>query len=316
MESKSNNDNMFNVPCVVVDNFLQMATGEYIKVLLYILRDSGRDFAENEISEETGVSCEEVTKAIDFWRRAKILTSSNTGGDTQQAQQTAGESVPENSSGQKKKYKKSYFSASDIAEIKTSDLEMSELIDAAENLLGILNNSQLALIIQMHYYLGLEREVIMTLIEYCKEIGKTYPQYMEAIAYSWSENNINTLESAQQEAQRLLAKDNYTSKVKRITRGSAFSKNDETFIEKWRSMNVPLQLVEEAYDVTAGSIHKLSFSYMDKVIMSRLAGGSEAESRKPAYNNRNRNTGRRRIHHDDDFDVDMYKIFINDFEVI
>ncbi|MDE6797070.1 MAG: DnaD domain protein, partial [Ruminococcus sp.] len=169
METKTNNnDNVFNIPCVVVDNFLQMATGEYIKVLLYILRVSGKDFAENEISDETGVNQEEVNRAIDFWRRAKILTGNGSGSNTPDVQKTEEENVPENSSVSSKKYMKNYFSASDIAEIKNSDPEISELIELAENSLGILNNTQLTSIINMHNYLGLKTEVIITLIEYCK----------------------------------------------------------------------------------------------------------------------------------------------------
>ncbi|MDE6424706.1 MAG: DnaD domain protein, partial [Ruminococcus sp.] len=265
MESKANNDNVFNVPCVVVDNFLQMATGEYIKVLLYILRGSGRDFAENEISDETGVSQEEVTKAIDFWRRAKILTSNNTGGGNA-ALQTVTENTSENSSGQNKKYMKNYLSASDIAEIKTSDSEISELIEVAENSLGILNNTQLTSIIHMHNYLGLKTEVIITLIDYCKRIGKTWQGYIEKVAYSWAENNINTLETAQQEVERLMSTNNYTNQVKRITQTERLSKNDEILIEKWYKLNVPFELIEEAYDTTISSIHKLSFPYMDTVI--------------------------------------------------
>ncbi|MDE6670740.1 MAG: DnaD domain protein [Ruminococcus sp.] len=317
METKTNNnDNVFNIPCVVVDNFLQMATGEYIKVLLYILRVSGRDFAENEISDETGVNQEEVNRAIDFWRRAKILTGNGSGSNTPDVQKTEEENVPENSSVSSKKYMKNYFSASDIAEIKNSDPEISELIELAENSLGILNNTQLTSIINMHNYLGLKTEVIITLIEYCKNIKKTYPKYMDSVASGWAENNINTLEEAQKEVERLLDEDEYKNKIKRIISTDRLSKNDEVFITEWHRKNIPTELIEEAYDVTINYIHKLDFKYMDSVIKSKLDGNESGTDFQKSNKNNNKNSRGRKTHYDKDFDADMYKIFINDFKVI
>ncbi|MDE6833222.1 MAG: DnaD domain protein, partial [Ruminococcus sp.] len=308
MESKvNNNDNMFNVPCVVVDNLLQMATGEDIKVLLYILRCSGRDFAENEISNETGVSQEEVNKAIDFWRRARVLTANSTQ-PVQQAEEV--KTIPENSSGQTSmKFLKFYLSASDIAEIKNNDPAMSELITVAENSLGTLNHIQISTIIKMHHYLGLKKEVIITLIEYCKEIGRTSVAYMETIAYSWYENNINTLETAQKEVEKLISEKNvYINKVKRIVLVDRISPEQENIIAKWYKLNVPLERVEEAYNTTLNRINKLSYTYMDKIITSDNDGSSDTsgtEHKKPVY--KNKSSGGRRIHNDADFDVDMYK---------
>ena len=65
---------MFGVPCVVADNFLKLATGEQIKVLLYLLRCSGRDCSAEEISANTGVSVQEASDAVLFWQQVNVLT--------------------------------------------------------------------------------------------------------------------------------------------------------------------------------------------------------------------------------------------------
>ena len=70
MEIKLNNGvsgNTFGVPCVVADNLLKIADGEYIKVLLYILRNSGKICSEDEISDNTGANPEIVRKASEGW---------------------------------------------------------------------------------------------------------------------------------------------------------------------------------------------------------------------------------------------------------
>ena len=47
---------MFGVPYIVADNFLKLASGDHIKVLLYLLRCSGRAVTNEEISANTGVN--------------------------------------------------------------------------------------------------------------------------------------------------------------------------------------------------------------------------------------------------------------------
>lgn len=78
MEFKTNSGiwgTMFGVPCIVADNFLKLASDGQIKVLLYILRCSGRAVSAEEISVNTGVAPEQAADAVMFWQQANVLTS-------------------------------------------------------------------------------------------------------------------------------------------------------------------------------------------------------------------------------------------------
>ena len=55
---------MFGVPCIVADNLLKLATGEQLKVLLFMLRNSGRKLSDEEISINTGVPVMQVQDCI------------------------------------------------------------------------------------------------------------------------------------------------------------------------------------------------------------------------------------------------------------
>ena len=65
---------MFGVPSIVADNFLKLATGGQIKVLLYLLRCSGKMCSTEDISANTGVSAEEAEEAVLFWQQANVLS--------------------------------------------------------------------------------------------------------------------------------------------------------------------------------------------------------------------------------------------------
>ena len=68
---------MFGVPHIVADNFLKLATGDQLKVLIYCLRCSGKSCSTEEISRNTGVSVNDVADSIMFWQQANVLTTND-----------------------------------------------------------------------------------------------------------------------------------------------------------------------------------------------------------------------------------------------
>ena len=311
MDSKINiSSDIFNIPCRVVDELLKVATGEQLKVLLYIMRDFGKDVAEHEISDKTGVCKEDVTQAIDFWQRSDVLLGQLADkviaiGITEPVDNYG--NIPEENTRQHKKN----YSAMEIAQLKIADPVISGIIENAENSFGILNNMQISSIINMYRYNGLNKEVIAVLLKYCKEVNRAYPQYMEDIASDWAENNIDTVETANQEAERLRKINEYINKVKRITSAYRFSPDDESLIAEWHKKDVSFQVIEEAYELTIKYIHKLNLKYMDTIINSRPDVTEDSNGK----TGRKRRYKGKRYHYDDKFDTEKYKIFVNDYEV-
>ena len=269
---------MFGVPDVVADNFLKLATGQQLKVLLYLLRCSGKVCSDEEISVNTGVSVQEAADAVLFWQQANVITPQN----LQQPaintimtspQQNVQPTVPAQSAPPEPPKapvrKKPFLSPSEIADFMKNSSEISELFKMAESIMGSLNHIFQNSLIWMYDYLGMKVEVIIILITYCKSIDRSNPSYIEKIASDWAENGINDLNAAQSEVQRISASYDFTGKIMR-----AFEMNrtptgkQAEFIEQWRNYGFSIELIHYAYEKTIEQINKLSFDYINKILLS------------------------------------------------
>ena len=312
---------MFGVPCIVADNFLKLATGEQIKVLLYILRCSGKDCTDGEIALNTGITPQAASDAILFWQQVNVLTADAHNASPAQSQIISPpptqprEAAPPVEKAVNAPRKKTTLSGTEIAGLMKDSSDISELLKTAEGVFGIINHTQQNSLIWMYTYLGLKKEVIITLISYCASIGKTNSAYIEKIACAWSENEINTLNAAQEEVSRMSASREYTAQVMR-----AFEMNrrptakQADFIAQWKKNGFTIELMHYAYEKTIEQIDRLSFEYINKILLSwRDSGFVSVQDVKNAESAYKKNKKSSAAKQEDDFDVDKYKIFINDF---
>lgn len=332
MELKANNgisENMFEVPCVVVDTLLKVASGTYIKVLLYILRCSGKDCTQKEIASNTGVSLQEAEDAVKFWQQTNVLSHQQENNilppvfdmTPPAVQQIECETVPERPSVQKKEIiirKQKQWTGNEILHMRMSDPDINELMDAVQSVLGTMNNMHTSHIVNMYQDLGMKKEVIMTLIGYCKYIDKTYPDYIYTIACQWVRDNINTFELAEKEVQRLKSAHDYMGKVMYTLQIDRLTEEQEKMIEDWHDWNITMDMVKFAYEISLPHCgNQLKLNYLKAVIknwhikgintLQKAIDDNEEHKQKNALLN-----GRK----DDSSDVDMYSICINNYEVI
>jgi DnaD/phage-associated family protein len=329
---------MFGVPGVVADNFLKLATGEQLKVLLYILRNSGRNCTDEEISVNTGVSLQQVSDAIMFWQQVNVLAADKNQSAqnglimSAQIQNQPGvtsaqvvkpdakkiEAAPPSAEVKKDsaQRQKNNLPPTEIAKLMENSADISELFKTAESILGTLNNTQQNSLIWMFSYLGLKNEVIITLLAYCASIEKTHPAYIEKIACEWSENDINTLNSAQEEVSRMLGSREFTSQIMRSfeMKRRPTAKQSE-IIEQWKKIGFNMELIHYAYEKTIEQIDKLSFEYINKILLSwRDSGFAYVKDVKNAESNyKKQKSAESKKDSSDDFDLEKYKIFINNF---
>lgn len=314
---------MFGVPSIVADNFLKLASGNQIKVLLYLLRCSGKICSTEEISANTGVSAEETEEAVIFWQQANVLSPQTNISAApvksimpQQTEITPVQPVqqPVNSSAEPMPDHKTNLSGSEIASIMDNSQDIRELFKIAESILGALKNSQMNSMIWMYDHLGLKKEVIITLISYCASIEKINTAYMEKIASVWAENDINTINAAQDEIQRMTASKEYSAKIAKLfqMQSRPTTKQNE-FIQQWKNADISLELIKLAYEKTMEQINKLNFNYINKILLSWQSSGfktvqdvqaAESEYKKKKAGSKNE---------PDDTDIEKYNSVINKF---
>lgn len=325
MEFKANSGiwgTMFGVPCIVADNFLKLATGDQIKVLLYILRHSGKSCTDSEIAANTGLTPQQAGEAVMFWHQANVLvqdTPAPVTGNSIMTPPAAPKSEPDVQLPVRQtavpEHQRQNLSSSEIAELMKNSADIAELFKMAENILGILNHTRQNSLIWMFSYLGLKKEVIITLLAYCASIDKTNAGYIEKIAADWSENEINDLTAAQEEVSRLNESRNYISQIMRTfeMKRRPTSKQME-IISQWKNIGFNMELIHYAYEKTIERIDKLSFEYINRILLSwRDSGLSTVQDVKNAEADYKKNKKSGSKDSGDDFDVDKYKIFINNF---
>lgn len=317
---------MFGVPCVVADNFLKLATGDQLKVLLYILRCSGRICSEEEIALNTGVSIQTVEDAVLFWQQVNVLSSGVHTAISADIHPVATPKLPETAksvqeTAEEEKVKiaprqKQNLTPSEISRMLSDSADIAELFKISEAALGTLNHTMQNSLIWMYNYLGLKKEVIITLIYYCIQIEKTNSGYIEKIACNWAENDINTLTAAQNEVERLSQHNDFAGKIVKIfemIRRPTPKQNE--FIEQWKNAGYSLEMIEFAYQKTIEQINKLSFDYINKILLTWQENGyTTVKNVRDAENSYKKNKkAPARSGESASSDVDKYKVVINKF---
>lgn len=315
---------MFGVPHIVADNFLKLATGDQLKVLIYCLRCSGRNCSTEEISQNTGISVNDVTDSLMFWQQANVLTL-NDSVSNPAVQQTVFTVPPETQQSEshddppavRHRHKQS-FQPSEISDMLNNSKDVSELFKVAESALGTLGHTMQNSLIWMYDYLGLKKEVIITLLFYCLKIGKTNSSYIEKIACSWAENDINTLSAAEEEVQRLTLSSDYTGKImKAFEMNRRPTTKQAEFIEKWREAGFCTELVRYAYEKTIEQIDKLSFDYINKILMSwRDSGYTSVKDVNAAESDYKRRKNTSKNNESSDPDIEKYNVVINRMDLV
>ena len=312
---------MFGVPIIVADNFLKLATGGQIKVLLYLLRYSGKMCSTEDISTNTGVSPEEAEEAVLFWQQANVLSPQTSGAPAPVPSLMAqpSQSVEAPASGQIHKETepapnhKISLSAKEIADIMNGSQDIRELFRIIESILGSLSNGQMNSIIWMYDHLGLKKEVISTLFSFCQQIEKTNTAYIEKIAVSWAEKEINSLEAATDEKQKLLTSRDFTSQVARTLELSPpITQNKKDIIEQWRTLGFSIELIRYAYEKALDIEAKLPFFYANKTLLKWHDKGITTVEEAKNDNNEYK-TKRASSNSDNSTDIEEYKSVINKF---
>ena len=229
--------NIFAVPSAVVDNYIKLASGSAVKVLLYILRNNGRSVSNTEIAAAINIDPDDVKDAFNFWEGVGIIGSKAPDAGipadvaktapqkiSSDSRQPSAQPVPENTASGNIPAKPTppvvqvssasfQRTPSELQQL-CSTSEMKAVLDMAQQVLGsTINHTMMRSIIWQHEYLGLKPDVILMLLTYCASIGKTSTTYIDTIAVDWSQNDINTVEKADAEIARRTASHTFTAKM-------------------------------------------------------------------------------------------------------
>lgn len=267
---------MFAIPASVADRDLTEASGDALKTLLRIFRAPGNQVSVDALSHELGLSADQILGSLDFWVQKGVLLFTDDSGNVKYVPKAKAESQREAVS----PAPTAACEPSPAVSIPKPTMEqIAARIREDENVRGLLTEVQTVLgrtfgldmqttLLTLFDTYGLQKEVILTLVQHLSETGRGSTAHILKIGKLWAEQEITTLDAANEyirndtEVQRLFAQFRIATG---ISNPRPTGKQTE-FLIAWRKMGLSFELILKAYEEMAERTGKLSFSYMDKIL--------------------------------------------------
>lgn len=298
--------NFIVIPASVVDRYMKDATGDQIKILLFLIRNEDKKLDTDYICEATGISPAGIEDAVGYWVKNGILQKR--GFTLSLASPVSDGSLPK-------------YSTETVALRCENDAKWQALRFNAEKILGkLLNENDINTLFSIYDYLGLPDTVIGVLLEYCAEEGKTGMKYIEKTAVSWWNEQIVTLSAADKKVEALRRAKQTESKIKSAL--GIFDRNlttkEKAFIETWTTTyGYGINEIVYAYEQSADNTGKLSFPYMNKVLETSFKKGLKtAEEMSEAPKPDKKPVSSKKLKNNDTDSMNKDDIFIPFWEVM
>ena len=217
------------VPNAFIDEYLAEASGEYVRVYLYLLRHLRENLKIHSIADALNLTDYDIKRAIFYWEKRGIFKEGTAKAVEEEIRSEEAARLSEEVLHRKQANnftKLSFFAEKNQKHLplteKNSSLAEQNMSFTQRNLLpieekkqeineeefeGILYVAQYLLpggvsrshIQKFEYmveYLGMSSELIEFLLDYCASIDKTSPRYIESVALDWHEKRIQTVKQA------------------------------------------------------------------------------------------------------------------------
>ena len=282
-------NSIFAVPSSVVDDGLKFSDGVKLKVLLYLLRHSGDDIDENQISKATGVNISDIPEAVEYWVSRDIFKKTEDALVPIESEQQASvntipqpqknepisEEIRENNiettkpaSVTMKPRRPDYvFVAQQLA----VDEEFKVLVNEAQTALGkTLSNSDAASLLMLKNTCGLPIDVIIMLIQYCLSINKANMRAIETLGIKWSDEGIFSIEAAENKimlARRSSMNFSIVSAAFGLKNIGSPTKKQMEFADIWvGEWKFSPEMLREAYERCVDSKGTVEFKYINGIL--------------------------------------------------
>lgn len=271
---------MFAIPASITDTYLAEASGNSIKTLLKIFRNPSGVVSVSEISDALSLTADEVLSALDYWVGKGILLFTDEGGNVKFVPKARNEAAPKQNAETLPSPAPAKPNAAEpivlpkptmeqIAARIREDETVRSLLTEAQSILGRTFglDMQTTLLMLFDTY-GLQKEVILTLIQHLADSGRGSTATILRIGKIWAEREINNLDAANEYIQNDSAVNRLFTEF-RIATGISNPRptpKQSAYLLSWMQMGLSTELLLKAYEETVERTGKLSFAYMDKIL--------------------------------------------------
>lgn len=279
---------VFAVPCALVDRHLKLCGREQLMVLLFALRHAGDGFTAEALSRELGITEDQALDGLEYWCDRGLLSPSegtllplpqaDPPLNRAPAKESAPPPAPKDAAPPEEPEKPALPPRKRLlrpdGEHLAARLSESEsiryLMQEAESALGkTLSPAMSALLLTITDDYGLPVEVTVMLLNYAREIGRVGTSYIDSVARDWAESGIFSLEAAEEKLQQLTRARLAWGKV---SAAAGLSKRSPSRSEEERACRwvydwgLSGEMLELGYEACVDHTGKFSAAYMDKVL--------------------------------------------------
>ena len=250
-----------SLPDVFITEYLSEASGDFIKVYLYILFLSkyGKDIKLNDLSKKITLPLTVIQEALKYWEEKEVITKKGTGYIVNNIQEVE----------LNKLYSPKLQVSKESVQNMQKDKSRSSAIEAINSMFfqGIMSPSWYSDIDLWFKRFEFDEEVMIALFRYCFDKSALHKNYVKTVAEAWYGNNIKTfsdLEEYDEMNQKAKKVKKNISKKLGLTRN--LTQYEEAYIEKWlQEYKYDLEIIELALKKTTSKSNP-NFDYIDKII--------------------------------------------------
>lgn len=249
------------IPDIFFSEYLSQASGDYIKVYLYMLFLSkyDKDIKINDLSKKLVLPLKVIQDAVKYWEEQEVITKKNTG-----------------------------YIVNNLQEIELHKLYKPKTALSAEQIQKSAENQQRAKAIEhinSKYFSGLmpttwypdielwfkkynfDEEVMIALFGYCFDRSALHKAYIQRVAETWNKNNIKTfndLDTYYERQEKVKTIANTISKKLGLNR--QLTEYEYAYIETWlNEFGYSLDIIEIALKKTTSKANP-NFDYLNKLL--------------------------------------------------
>lgn len=278
-----------------IDYYMPSASGSFVKVYLYLLRcmyQTPEAFSISYLADRLEETEKDITRALRYWEKLNLLQLQSEKNGTisgislltperpasaestasllasPEVQMSTGDFLSgEFLTGDVKSTlpEKPEYSTEQIRVLSNDD-EVKWIFTIIENYLSRpLKPKDVQLVLYLYDSLHFNAELIFYLYEHCISKGKKSASYIEAVALSWAEQGIQTVEEAEN------ASIQYNSGYSAVTKAFGLNRMpgaaERRFIDSWiTGYGFSIEIITEACNRTLLNTQKPDFKYADRIL--------------------------------------------------
>ncbi|MBO5374103.1 MAG: DnaD domain protein, partial [Clostridia bacterium] len=255
---------IINLPSSVA-KFMAEASREDLSVIIgiYACQDMLGAFDKyiTKFSESIGVGAEKVQKSLDFWAKRGVISIEGEISSTHIT--SASSSVPT-------------YSGDQIAKFVEKNEDIRSLFLACQAILGKdFGTHDFNNVIYLKDTFRFSNEYIMLLLAHCKDLDKASWAYIRKTAQNLYDEGIDTYIRLEAHFADRKNKNSLEYKIRELfgIGKRELSKTERDKIERWLELELDIELIRIAYDITIDKTGKLSLAYCAKIIENWLSCG-------------------------------------------